>query len=678
MMKNPLLYTKELPCFSRIKPEDVIPAVKSIIDESRQEINSLLEEKKDTHTWESLQEKLDSLGERLSSAWSPVSHLNNVANTPELRKSHDKCLGFLSEFNTWLGQNKQLYVAYQQLQSGKNFALLNEAQHKVINDSLRDFKLAGVALPEEKQKRFAEIQQRMTQLTSTFFGHLLDASMAWTKHTEDKNILEGIPENTLALMEQQAKSKNKSGYLITLDFPNYSPVMTYCKNRKLREELYYAYTTRASDKGPDSGKFDNSDTMSEILALRQEKAELLGFETYANYSLSTKMAKNPEEVMRFLNDLVSKSRPQAIQEFEQLKAFAMDELNGDALQAWDVAYFSEKLQQEQYAINQEELRPWFPVDKVLSGMFAVVERLYGISIEQKDGIDTWHKDVRFYQVKKENNIIGQFFTDLYARENKRDGAWMDTCKNRWKTCENFQIPVAYLTCNFMPAVANKPALLTHDEVITLFHEFGHTLHHLLTEIDYPDVAGICGVPWDAVELPSQFLENWCWEKESIELISGHYKTGEPLPKEKLNQLLAAKNFHSGMFLVRQLELALFDMRLHSEYKSGKSIQNILDEVRQIVAVIIPPSFNRFQHSFSHIFDGGYAAGYYSYLWAEVLSADAYSAFEEEGIFNRKTGERFLKAVLSKGGSREPMDMFEEFRGRKPTIDALLKHKGITC
>ena len=675
-MSNPLLEVQELPSFSRIKPVHVKPAVDKIIKESREGIEAILKKNDKDYTWDSLQDKLDVLGERLSQAWSPVSHLNNVSNTPELRETHDDCLMSLSAFNTWLGQNNTLYQAYQQLASNKHFMTLDEAQKKIIMDSLRDFKLAGVALPENKKARFAEIQQRMSQLTSTFFGNVLDATMAWTKDITDKAELDGLPESALELVKQQAEAKGKKGYLLTLEFPCYYPVITYCKNRMLREEIYQAYTTRASELGPQAGEFDNSAVMEEIVQLRQELAVLLDFSTYAEYSLATKMAASTEEVMTFLQDLASKCRPQAEKELSELKAFAADELGDKALQAWDVSYFSEKLQQARYDINQEELRPWFSVDKALSGMFTVVERLYGVTFSQDIHVDVWHPDVRFYHVEKAGEIIGRFYIDLYAREHKRDGAWMDTCRNRWKTRSKLQLPVAYLTCNFTPPVGDKPALLTHDDVVTLFHEFGHTLHHLMTRIDYPDASGIHGVPWDAVELPSQFLENWCWKKEGVQLISGHHKTGEPLPEEKLKQLLAAKNFQSGMFMVRQLEFALFDMRLHSEYKAGDSIQALLDDVRNNVAVILPPEFNRFQNGFSHIFDGGYAAGYYSYLWAEVLSADAFAAFEEEGIFNRETGERFLEEILSKGGSREPMEMFTAFRGRKPTINALLKHKGI--
>ena len=675
-MKNPLIESMEkLPAFSRIKPEHVKPAIEHIIKESRQQIESLLQQHK-TFTWDLLQKTLDQSGEKLSQAWSPVSHLNNVVNTPEMRKAHDACLTDLSEFNTWLGQNVKLYKAYQSLASGESFTLLDQTQKKIIRDNLRDFKLSGVALSRDKKKRFADIQQQLSQLSSRYFGHVLDATMAWSKEICDKEELKGLPENALALAKQQAEAKGKSGYLLTLEHPSYYPVITYCDNRRLREEVYRAYTTRASDQGPHAGQFDNSAIMDEILQLRQELALLLEFNNYAEYSLATKMASSPEETLQFMQDLATRCHNQAKQELSELTTFARDKLKDEPLQAWDIAYFSEKLQQARYSISEEELRPWFPINKVLTGMFTVVERLYGITLQQQSNIDTWHTDVCFYHIQKEGQCIGKFYTDLYARDHKRDGAWMDTCHNRWRTDDRLQTPVAYLTCNFAPPAGNKPALLTHDDVVTLFHEFGHVLHHLLTQIDYPEASGIHGVPWDAVELPSQFMENWCWQKEGLELISGHYETGEPLPKTKLEQLLAARNFQSGIFMTRQLEFALFDMHLHMEYEKGSDIQALLDQIRKNVSVIVPPEFNRFQHTFSHIFDGGYAAGYYSYLWAEVLSADAFSRFEEEGIFNKKAGEAFLNEILSQGSSCDPMEMFIAFRGRAPEIDALLRHKGI--
>ena len=549
---------------------------------------------------------------------------------------------------------------------------------RFIDNALRDFHLAGVDLPEEKKQRFVELSIKLSELTSGFSDRLLDATMAWTKLVSDEAELVGLPESALAGARQLAESKGHSeGWLLNLDFPCYFPVMTYCENRALREEMYTAYVTRASEQGPNAGEFDNSETMKEIMAARVELSGLLGFESYADYSLATKMAATPNEVLGFLEDLAARSKPQAERELAELKAFAKEEFGVEELSAWDTGFYAEKLRQKRYAISQEELRPWFPANKAISGMFEVVSRLYGVSFNPLDGIDTWHKDVQFFDIEREGETIGRFYLDLYAREHKRGGAWMADCHNRRKVQEKVHTPVAFLTCNFTPPVGDKPALLTHDEVVTLFHEFGHGLHHMLTQVDYSSVSGINGVPWDAVELPSQFMENWCWEKEALALISGHHETGEPLPDEMLEKMLAAKNFQSAMMMVRQLEFALFDFRLHNGWNDGMDIQNVLDKVRSQVAVIIPPAFNRFQNSFSHIFAGGYAAGYYSYLWAEVLSADAFSRFEEDGIFNSETGELFLHEILERGGSREPADMFMAFRGRKPEIDALLRHKGIT-
>lgn len=675
-MSNPLLQSSELPPFSAINPEHVQPAVETIIKENEEAIESLLSGA-ESFSWQSLQEPMDDLGDRLSQAWSPVGHMNAVVNSDELRDAYNACLPILSEFSTRLGQNQALYEAYRQIAESEAFARLDKAQQKVINDNLRDFKLAGVALPEDKKARYGEIKKTLSELTSKFSDNVLDATMAWSKLVTDENELKGLPESALAGARQLAQAKgHDEGWLLNLDFPSYFPVMTYCDNRELREEVYTAFSTRASDQGPNAGEFDNSENIDNILKLRHELAQLLDFESYADYSLATKMADSPDQVVAFLEDLAARSKPQAEKELSELKAFARDESGAEDLQAWDVGYYGEKLRQKRYAISQEELRPWFPAEKSIDGMFAVVERLYGITFETVDGVDAWHKDVRFYNIKRNDEVIGRFYLDLYAREHKRGGAWMDECRVRRNIKGNVQLPVAYLTCNFTPPVGDQPALLTHDEVVTLFHEFGHGLHHMLTKVDYSAVSGINGVAWDAVELPSQFMENWCWEEEGLALISGHFETGEPLPKEMLDKLLAAKNFQSAMMMVRQLEFSLFDFRLHKNYAEGKSVQDVLNAVREQVAVIIPPAFNRFQHGFSHIFAGGYAAGYYSYKWAEVLSADAFSRFEEEGIFNRDTGESFLQEILEKGGSAEPMELFVNFRGREPEIDALLRHSGI--
>ncbi len=674
-MNNPLLESSELPPFSQIKPENVKTAIEAIIKDNDKAIEGMLETG-GTYSWKTLQEPLDMLDDRFNQAWSPVGHMNSVVNSDELRDAYNSCLPIISEYSTRIGQNRSLFEAYQSIRNSDEFASLDKAQKKVINDSLRDFKLAGVSLEDEKKARYGEIKKKLSELTSKFSDNTLDATMAWTKLITDESELSGLPETALAGARQLAQAKDQDGWLLNLDFPSFFPVMTYCDNRNLREEVYTAYCTRASDQGPNAGTSDNSDNINEILTLRHELAQLLDFKNYAEYSLATKMAESPEQVVEFLEDLARRSKPQAEKELVELRLFASEEHSVEDLQAWDIGYYGEKLRQQRYSISQEELRPWFPAEKVISGMFDVVKRLFNIDIAAVEDVDVWHPDVRFYNISRNNQLIGRFYLDLFARENKRGGAWMDVCRSRWTIDSKTQLPVAYLTCNFTPPVGDQPALLTHDEVVTLFHEFGHGLHHMLTKVDYASISGIGGVAWDAVELPSQFMENWCWEKEGLSIISGHFETGETLPEDLLEKLLAAKNFQSAMMMVRQLEFSLFDFKLHKEYQQGVNVQDVLDKVRNEVSVIIPPSFNRFQNSFGHIFAGGYAAGYYSYKWAEVLSADAFSKFEEDGIFNSETGNRFLKEILEKGGSAEPMELFVNFRGREPEIDALLRHCGI--
>ncbi|MEC8375178.1 MAG: oligopeptidase A, partial [Pseudomonadota bacterium] len=596
----------------------------------------------------------------------------------ELREAHDACLPLLSEYGTWVGQHEGLYNAYTELQQSDEFSSLSEEQQKVVENAVRDFTLSGVALPKEKKERFAQIQAKLSELSSTFSNNVMDATMGWTKHVTDKTLLTGMPESALDAAAQAAHQKDLQGYLFTLDIPSYLPVMLYADNRELREEMYRAYATKASEQGPNAGKWDNTEIIKETLALRTELAELLGFSTYAERSLATKMADSTEQVITFLRDLASRSKPQAEKELEEVRAYAKDTHGVSELAAWDLPYFSEKLKQEKYTISDEMLRPYFPENKVLSGLFEVVHRLYGLKIAEQPGVDTWHKDVRYFTITDDSDVMrGSFYLDLYARAKKRGGAWMDECRVRRELANGeLQLPVAYLTCNFNAPVGDKPALFTHDEVVTLFHEFGHGIHHMLTKMKAAGVSGINGVPWDAVELPSQFLENWCWEEDALNFISGHYETGEPLPADLLERMLAARDYQSAMQMVRQLEFSLFDFLLHSEKGSTVDVQGTLDAVREEVAVVIPPSFNRFQNSFGHIFAGGYAAGYYSYKWAEVLSADAYSKFEEDGIFNRETGNAFLENILEMGGSRAPMDLFVAFRGREPQVDALLRHSGI--
>ena len=680
-MSNPLLEMTGLPPFAHIRPEHVEPAIDTLLAENRETVRRLLAANRE-YTWDNLVQPLEEMEDRLSRVWAPVSHMNSVVNSEALRQAYNACLPKLSEYSTELGQNAELHAAYRSLHDTGEYARLDTAQKKVIDDALRDFHLSGVDLPAEQQARFKEIRQRLSKLTTRFEENVLDATQAWTRHVTDEARLSGLPDSARAMARQAAEQKGLEGWLFTLDFPSYYAVVSYADDRELRREMHEAYVTRASDQGPNAGKWDNSEVMAEILALRHELANLLGYRTYAERSLATKMADSPERVLGFLHDLARRSRPQAQKELDELRAFARDKFGLADLQPWDIAYYSEKLREHTYAISQEELKPYFPETRVIPGMFRVVERLYGITIHEVEGVEVWHPDVRFYEIRDENGELrGQFYLDLYARENKRGGAWMDDCRGRFRHADgSLQTPVAFLTCNLTPPVGDQPALFTHDEVITLFHEFGHGLHHMLTRIDYIDVSGINGVPWDAVELPSQFMENWCWEKEALDLIAGHYRTGEPLPDDLYRRMYAAKNFQAGMMMVRQLEFALFDFRLHHEYdpQKGARIQEILDEVRAEVAVVEPAPFNRFQHSFTHIFAGGYAAGYYSYKWAEVLSADAFSLFEERGIFDPETGRRFLHAILEQGGSRDPMDLFVEFRGREPRIDALLRHSGIAA
>ncbi len=623
-------------------------------------------------------EDMDAL---IDSVWSPVSHMNSVVNSEELRQAYNACLPKLSEFSTELGQNETLYQAYKAIAEGAEYQKLDTAQKKVIDNAVRDFRLSGVELDQQQRDEFKKLSQQMTERTAKFEENLLDATHAWRKLITDESLLSGLPPSTIEMAEQMAKREGEEGWLFTLDFPSYMPVMSYADNRELREEMYTAFATKASDQGPNAGKWDNTEVMLDILNLRHQLANLLGFANHAERSLATKMAQSPQQVLDFLQDLAKRSKPIAENEYAELRAFAKVTADQGQLEAWDVTYFAEKLRQQRYSISQEELKPYFPEDKVVSGLFAVVNRLYGLDIRERNDVDVWHKDVRFFEIVAEDGSVrAQFYLDLYARQHKRGGAWMDECKARRRTTNGIEIPVAFLTCNFSEPVGDKPALFTHDEVTTLFHEFGHGLHHMLTKIEYAGVSGINGVAWDAVELPSQFMENWCWEREALDLISGHYQTGEKLPDELFDKMIAARNFQSAMMMLRQLEFSLFDFRLHLEFDPNQpnQVEKILEQVRNEVTVVKPPKFNRFAHSFAHIFAGGYAAGYYSYKWAEVLSADAFSKFEEKGIFDRQTGLEFLEAILEQGGSREPMELFIEFRGREPQIDALLRHTGIAA
>ena len=679
-MTNPLLQPTSLPQFSKIKPEHIKPAVEQAIEQCKTKIAEVLANNTE-FTWANLVAPIDEVDDVLGKLWSPISHMNSVVSSDKLRDAYESCLPLLSEYGTFVGQHAGLFAAYQQLSESDAFKKLNTAQQKVINNALRDFKLSGIALNEEDKKRYGEISTRLSELSSTFGNNILDATQAFSVNITDEAELAGLPESAKEAAQALAQAQEKSGWLFTLDIPSYLPVMIYCDNQALREKMYRAYVTRASEIGPSAGEYDNSPIMAELLSLRHELSNLLGFESFADKSLATKMANNTAEVLGFLEDLAVKSKAQGEQDLVEVTAFAKQNFDQSNLQAWDLPYYSEKLKQDRYAISDEELRPYFPESKVVAGLFEVVHRLFGLQIRERKDVDTWHKDVKFFDVLDSNQQLrGSFYLDLYARSKKRGGAWMDDCVGRRELANgDIQYPVAYLTCNFNGPVGDKPALFTHDEVVTLFHEFGHGIHHMLTQINAAGVSGINGVPWDAVELPSQFLENWCWQPEALAFISGHYQTNEPLPQDMLDKMLAAKNFQSAMQMIRQLEFSLFDFKMHAQYspENGDEIQQVLNQVREDYAVIKAPEFNRFQHSFGHIFGGGYAAGYYSYKWAEVLSSDAFSRFEEEGIFNQSVGHDFLTNVLEMGGSNEPSELFKAFRGREPQIDALLRHSGIT-
>jgi oligopeptidase A len=673
MSDNPLFQTNALPPFSKFSPEQVEPAIDAALERGRQAVKDILHSKE--RSYDAVIGQRNEAEDALSKAWGMVSHLNAVKNSDELREVYNKCLPKLSDYGTEMGQNRELYEAYKAIDPHA----LAQDQTASLKNSLLDFELSGVSLEGEARKRSGEISSRLSELSAKFGENVLDATMAWSKEISDENDLAGLPEDSMGLLAQNAQQREKEGYLITLDIPSYLAVMTYAEDRTLRAELYEAYATKASEMGPNGGEFDNSKLMEEMLALKQEQSKLLGFDSAAHKSLARKMAESPERVIDFLKELAQKGHAKAQSDLAELQAFAKEELGLDTLEAWDMTFVSEKLKVAKYEISQEEVRQYFPLDQVLKGMFEVVRRIFEIEVEADQGIDVWHEDVQFFKVNRQGQHIASFYLDPFARQHKRGGAWMDECRSREKTAKSLQLPVAYLVCNFPPPIGEQPSLLTHDDVTTLFHEFGHGLHLMLTEVDDPNVSGINGVAWDAVELPSQMMENWCWSEEALPLISRHHKSGEPLPQSLLKRMLDAKNFQSGMMLLRQIEFSLFDFRLHMEYgqENFRGIQALLDEVRSEVAVVTPPEFNRFQHSFSHIFAGGYSAGYYSYKWAEVLSSDAFSRFEKEGIFNVETGRRFVDAFLSKGGSKEASELFADFMGRGPSIEALLRHSGIS-
>ncbi len=679
-MTNPLLQQHPFPPFAQIKPADIEPAFERLLSDARVQLQKLLDNPPEG--WALIQE-LETLADRINQAWSPVSHINAVANSDAWRLAYNAVLPKLTQYYTELGQNERLYRAYQQLADSSGFAELDQSQQTLVTHELRDFHLSGIDLPAEQRSRYGELKQRLSTLSSRFSENVLDASNAWSKQLASAEALSGLPDSALAAARQAAEEQGEPGYRLTLDFPSYAAVLTYADDRALRREVYEAFVTRASDQGPGAGQWDNSTLIDEILGLRHELAQLLGFANYAEYSLATKMASSTAQVVEFLDDLARQSLPMAQQEFIELEAFARDIEGPDRLCAWDVGYYGEKLRQQRYALSQEALRPYFPITRVLPGLFEISAKLFGIDIQQQPAEGLWHADAQLFQISRGAEPIGYFYLDLYARAHKRGGAWMDECRVRRRLQDgSIQLPVAYLVCNFTPPLGDQPALLTHNEVTTLFHEFGHGLHQMLTRIDWAGVSGINGVAWDAVELPSQFLENWCWEPEALARISGHYQSAEPLPQSLLDAMLAAKNFQAGMQMVRQMELSLFDFLLHRDYQpaSGSQpatdVQALLSQIRADIAVVPVAACNRFQHGFSHIFAGGYAAGYYSYKWAEVLSADAFSRFEEQGVFDPETGQAFLQEILERGGSREPLASFVAFRGREPRVEALLRHSGI--
>ena len=683
-LSNPLLDFSDLPRFEAIKPEHVTPAVDQLLAENRKVVGQL-EAPATQVTWDNFVAPLEDATEKLGRAWGAVGHLNAVADTPELRAAYNENLPKVTEFWTELGQNLALFEKYKALAASPDFAKLTPARRKIVENAVRDFRLSGAELPAEKKARYAEIQERLAALSTKFSENVLDATNDYGLFVEDEGELAGLPEDVKQAARMAAEKDGKPGWKFTLHFPSYFPILQYADKRALRETIYRANATKASELGA-RPEWDNSALIVEILKLRDEEAKLLGYRNFAEVSLVPKMADTPQQVIAFLEDLARRARPFAENDLAELRDFARQELGLENLEAWDIAYASEKLRERRYAFSEHEVKQYFPEPKVLEGLFRVVQNLFSVDIKA-DTAPVWHKDVKFFRIERQGRLVGQFYLDLYARPGKRGGAWMDDARGRRLTPQGVQTPVAYLTCNFSEPVTHngktRPALFTHDEVITLFHEFGHGLHHMLTEVDELGVSGIAGVEWDAVELPSQFMENFCWEWDVLQHMSAHVETGAPLPRELFDKMIAAKNFQSGMQTLRQVEFALFDMRLHHDYdpQSGKSVQDLLAEVRHQVAVLVPPPFNRFQHSFSHIFAGGYAAGYYSYKWAEVLSADAYSAFEEAAetsgnLLGGDAGHRFLAEVLAMGGSRPALDSFKAFRGREPNIDALLRHNGM--
>jgi oligopeptidase A len=669
----------QLPSFSAVDTTIIVKELLQLLQDNRQKLEQLLAQTA-APTWENLLDPLEDLEDRLHRFWSPIHHLNAVANTPALREAYNAGLPLLTDYQTELGHNQALYHAVQQIADSPAYADFNSAQKMVIKHFLRDFKLSGISLPPAEKQRFSTLSKELSQLGTRFEENVLDATEGWYQPITNPADLQGIPEIAIHAAQAAAAQRQLTGWVFTLEGPSYLAIMLHADSPRLRQDMYTAFVTRASDQGPQAGHWDNTAIMQDMLVRRLEKAKLLGFQNFAELSLVTKMVHSPQQVLDFLHRLLAASKPKAQEELNELKNFAAHHTGQRDLQPWDLAYYGEKLRQQRYAISQDELRAYFPAEKVLSGLFRIVNRLFGIRVEPIKNVETWHPDVRCYAMfDRDDQLRSYFYMDLYARQNKRGGAWMDEyCVRRRLPDGSIQIPVAYLTCNFQAPVTQMPSLLTHEEVQTLFHEFGHCLQHMLTQVDYTAVSGINGIPWDAVEVASQFLENWVWEWDSLQEIAEHYLTRQPLPEELFQRMQRAKNFQQGMQMLRQIELALFDFKLHIEVTSGQSqqIQQILDDVRGQTALIPAPSFNRFQNSFAHIFGGGYAAGYYSYKWAEVMASDAFDLFLEKGIFDPATSQKFLHTFLESGGAVEPADLFIEFRGRPPQVDALLRQCGI--
>ncbi len=674
----------DLPEFSKIDLTQVESKLVELLAEADKKIAAL--EAVTNPDWDNFLYELDETVDEIQRFYSPVRHMNAVVNSEEIREVHNACLPKLTAWYTELGQNHALYKHTQTIADSEAFKSFSQGQRKSVEDQLLNFRLGGVALEGEARERYKEIAAELSRLSTKFNENVLDSGNDFRLNFKEAGALDGFPQNSLDLAQQAATEKGEEGYSLTLDFPNYYAVMTFANDRNLRKQMYSAWNTRAT--GDRNEKWNNAPIIEQTIQLRTEKAALLGFDSYADYSIANKMVDSPQQVIDFLNDLAGRAKPSAIEDYKALEAFATDEaeIKVDKLEPWDVSYYSNQLKQKLYDFSEQDLKPYFPANICVPGMFEVTGRLFGIEITEVKDADVWHEDVTLYHITDKSSgssageLRGAFYMDNYARSGKRAGAWMDVCVGRMKKKEGVQLPVAYLTCNLTPPVGDQPALLTHNELTTLFHEFGHGLHHMLTRVDYSAVAGISGVEWDAVELPSQFLENWCWERESIDLVSGHFETGAKLPQELLEKARAAKNYQSGLTTVRQLEFGLFDMVTHlrTDNPDADAVQKILDDVRREVAAYEVPAEVKFQNAFSHIFAGGYAAGYFSYKWAEVLSSDAYAKFEEDGIFNEQTGRHFMQSILEKGGTQKALELFVDFRGRKPEIDALLRHTGLAA